>query len=35
MIKVLENNGYVEEIRSGNTPIYQMKEDFIQLVLNL
>jgi hypothetical protein len=31
-IKVLDNFGYVIEIRPGTLPIYRMKEDFVKLL---
>jgi hypothetical protein len=33
-IDILENRGYVEDVTPGNTPIYRMSEEFVQLVLN-
>ena len=33
-IDILENHGYVTDVTPGNTPIYRMSEEFVQLVLN-
>ena len=33
-IDILENQGYVVDVTPGNTPIYRMSEEFVQLVPN-
>ena len=33
-IDILENHGYVTDVTPGNTPMYRMSEEFVQLVLN-
>lgn len=33
-IDILNNYGYIIEIKTGNTPIYQFKEYFVELVLH-
>jgi len=33
-IDILENDGYLTDVTPGNTPIYRMSEEFVQLVLN-
>ena len=33
-IAILENNGYLIDLTSGNLPTYRMTEEFVDLVLN-
>ena len=32
-IAILENHGYLIDVTPGNTPIYRMTEDFVELLL--
>lgn len=32
-VDILENHGFVVDVRTGNVPIYRMTEEFVQLVL--